>query len=284
MKETQAEEVQFVVDSCCDLNPDMTEDFPTHMVPFTMAFTDKTFIDDANLDLHQFIQEMKSHTETPQSACPSPGLFAEKFRLAKNTFAITITSHLSGAYNSAMLAKDMIEQEDATKRIHVFDSLSASCGQVLIYLKLKEYLKENLEWNSIIEKTEQFIQKEMQTFFVLEDLGNLIKNGRMSRLAGHFASLLAIKPLMYAENGQISLKEKIRGSKKAIDRMIATIGETCNNVSDRILVISHCNNEERAEYIKAEVEKKYSFRQIHIIKTGGLSTLYANEGGIIISF
>lgn len=278
------EDFQFVVDSCCDLNEDMKTTYPTYAVPFSISFSDKSFTDDGAMDLNQFIQEMKDHSEPPQSACPAPGLFAEKFRQAKNTFAITITSHLSGAYNSAILAKEMVEQEDAEKNIHVFDSLSASTGQVLVYLKLKEFLQQGMDWHAIIEKTEHFISKEMNTFFVLEDLSNLIKNGRMSRLAGHFASLLAIKPLMYAEDGQISLKEKIRGSKRAIDRMIAVIGETCSNISERILVIAHCNNEERANYIKAEAEKRYDFRQIHIIKTGGLSTLYANEGGIIISY
>lgn len=278
------EDFQFVVDSCCDLNEDMKTTYPTYAVPFSISFSDKSFTDDGAMDLNQFIQEMKDHSEPPQSACPAPGLFAEKFRQAKNTFAITITSHLSGAYNSAILAKEMVEQEDAEKNIHVFDSLSASTGQVLVYLKLKEFLQQGMDWHAIIEKTEHFISKEMNTFFVLEDLSNLIKNGRMSRLAGHFASLLAIKPLMYAEGGQISLKEKIRGSKRAIDRMIAVIGETCSNISERILVIAHCNNEERANYIKAEAEKRYDFRQIHIIKTGGLSTLYANEGGIIISY
>lgn len=284
MTKINPQEFQFVVDSCCDLNEEMKREFTTHSVPFSIAFPDQSFVDDGGMDLPHFIQEMKNHEEPPQSACPAPGLFAEKFRLCKNTFAITITGHLSGAYNSAVLAKNMVEQEDPEKKIHVFDSLSASTGQVLVYLKLKEFIKENLDWETIIEKTEHFITKEMQTFFVLEDLSNLIKNGRMSRLAGHFASLLAIKPLMYAESGQISLKEKIRGTKRAIDRMIAVIGETCSNISDRILVIAHCNNEERANYIKTEVEKKYNFRQIHIIKTGGLSTLYANDGGIIISY
>ena len=247
MEDMQNQEVQFVVDSCCDLNKDMLGEFPTYFVPFSISFPEKSFIDDGTMDLNHFIQQMKDHANPPQSACPSPGQFAEKFRLASRTFAITITSHLSGAYNSAMLAKEMVEQENPGCKIHIFDSLSASCGQVLVYLKIKEYLKQNLDWNTIIAKTEQFIQKEMNTFFVLEDLSNLIKNGRMSRLAGHFASLLAIKPLMFAEDGQISLKEKIRGTKKALDRMIATIGETCNNLSERILGIAHCNNAERAQ-------------------------------------
>lgn len=278
------QDFQFVVDSCCDLTEDMKQDFPTHTVPFAISFSDKSFTDDGTMDLDQFIQEMKSHSEPPQSACPAPGLFAEKFRQAKNTFAITITSQLSGSYNSALLAKGMVEQESPEKHIHVFDSLSASPGEVLIYLKLKEYIQTNMDWHAIIEKMEHFINKEMFTFFVLEDLGNLIKNGRMSKLAGHFATLLAIKPLMFAEQGQISLKEKIRGSKKAIDRMIAVIGETCSNVSERILVIGHCNDEERANYIKSEAAKRYDFRQIHVVKMGGLSTLYANESGIIISY
>ena len=278
------QDIQFVVDSCCDISPEMIEEFPTYKVPFTMSFSDKSFIDDETMDTGLFIKEMQSHAEAPQSACPSPGLFAEKFKQAKHTFAITITSRLSGTYNSAVLAKDMVQQEDPEKKIHVFDSLSASSGEALIYLKLKEYLRQNLDWNTIIEKMEYFIKKEMNTLFVLEDLTNLMKNGRLSKLAGHFAMLLSIKPLLFAEDGQINVKEKIRGSKKAVDRMIATIGENCNNISERILVISHCNNGERAQYIKEEVEKLYDFRQIHIVKTAGLSTLYAADKGVIISY
>ena len=125
----------------------------------------------------------------------------------------------------------------------------------------------------------------MKTFFILESLDNLMKAGRISKIMGHIASALSIKPIMGGdENGTIKLIEKVRGSKRAFKRLVEVIGEQGEGFEDKILGIAHCNALDKAEELKKRIEEKYKFKEIIIVETAGLSTAYANDGGIIIAF
>lgn len=274
---------KIVADSSCDLNSDLEKIMDVYLVPFKIDVEKESFVDDANLNVQELITAMRNSPNPIKTSCPSPGDFVEEYKDADNVFVVTISEQLSGTYNSAILAKDVMNEEQPDKFIHVFNSKSASVGETLTALKINELLKQGISNLDIVEKVESYIE-EMKTFFISEDLSNLIKNGRISKTQGLIANVLNIKPIMHANSdGNIEAVEKVRGSKKAFKRLVEIIGETGVKFEDRIVAISHANALQKAIDLKEEL-KKYKFKDIIIVETKGLSTAYVNDEGVILAF
>lgn len=272
-----------IADSSCDLNRDLNERLNIDLVPLKITIDGKTYVDDESLDKEELLLKMKDTHKRIQTACPSPGDFIKEYEKGENVFAVTLSSQLSATYNNAILAKTMV-QEEQDKFIHVFDSLSASIGETLICMKINELIEKRYENENIINEVETYIKK-MKTFFILESLDNLAKAGRINRLKADIASILSISPIMGSDGeGNIKLVEKVRGTKKAFNRLVEVIGEQGETFEDKVLGIAHCNALNRAEELKKKVEQRYNFKDIIIVETGGLSSVYATEGGIIIAF
>ncbi|MBU5425791.1 DegV family protein [Tissierella pigra] len=275
---------KIVADSSCDLNEELKENLNISLVPFKIDVDDKKFIDDESMNPIELIQAMRNSSNPVKTSCPSPGDFVTEYRKADNIFAVTISSQLSGTYNSALLAKEMVQEEDQNKFIHVFDSKSASIGETLISMKIQELVEKQLSNFEIVEKVESYING-MKTFFILESLDNLIKNGRISKTKGLIANVLNLKPIMGStDDGEIKLVENVRGTKKAFKRLIEIIGETGEKFEEKILAISHANALDKAEELKREIQSRYNFKDIIVVKTAGLSTAYAYDGGVILVF
>lgn len=275
-------EYKLIADSCCELTAEMKA-AGAESVPLTIMLDGVSRLDDDTFDVQLFYKQLRESRNVPKSACPAPEAYAEKFRKALNVFAVTLSSKLSGSYNSAVLGAQLSMGDHSGRRVHVFDSLSASAGQIVVCLKIKEYADQNMDFDTIVEKVSTFIDG-MKTFFILENLDTLIKSGRMSRIVGYVASAMSLRPIMHAEGGEIKLFEKARGSVRAFARLVDIIGECGVDLADRTLVITHCNNLRQANYIKAEAEKRYSFKSIRIEAARGLTSMYANEGGVVIAF
>ncbi|MGJ0846250.1 DegV family protein [Tissierella praeacuta] len=275
---------KIVADSSCDLNEELKQRLNISLVPFKIDIDNKKFIDNEEINMVELIDAMKSSPNPIRTSCPSPGDFVMEYKNADNIFAITISGKLSGTYNSAVLAKDMAKEEEPDKFIHVFDSKSASVGETLVAMKIQELIEKKLNNFEIVEKVEKYING-MKTYFVLENLDNLIKNGRISKTKGLIANVLNLKPIMGEDGeGNIKLVENVRGTKKAFKRLVEIIGETGEKFEEKILAISHVNAFEKAEELKKEIQKRYNFKDIILVKTAGLSSAYANDGGIILVF
>lgn len=275
---------RIVADSCCDLNDDLRDKLDISLVPFKIDVDEEKFIDNEDIDTDKLLKLMKKSPNPVKTSCPSPGDFVKEYERYKDIFAVTISSKLSGTYNSAVLAKQMVEEEDPDKFIHVFDSKSASVGETLVSIKIQELIDEKLANIEIVEKVEKYIA-DMKTFFVLESLDNLIKNGRISKTKGLIANVLNLKPIMGDDgDGSIRLVENNRGNKRVFKRLVDLIGETGEKLEDKILAIAHVNALEKAEKLKSEIEKIYKFKDIILVKTAGLATAYANDGGIVLVF
>lgn len=274
---------KIVADSSCDTNEQLDKFMDVYKVPFKIDIDERTFIDDEDIDMKDFVDTMKASPNPIKSSCPSPGDFKEEYGDAENVFVVTISKELSGTYNSAMLAKEMVMEENGDQFVHVFNSKSASVGETLTAMKIQECLNSGMAREEIVETVEKYIDDTM-TFFISEDLSNLIKNGRISKTQGLIANVLNIKPIMRAtDDGDIDAVEKVRGSRKAFKRLAEIIGETEVNFEDRIVAISHANALDKAKDLVEDL-KKYNFKDVVIVETKGLSTAYVNDGGIIISF
>ncbi|HYE83211.1 MAG TPA: DegV family protein [Clostridia bacterium] len=276
--------IKIVADSSCDLNEDLKREFSVTLVPFTLNIANNSYRDDENLNVKQMLKEMAECPTIPKTACPSPNDFIKAYEGSDSVFAVTISSALSATYESAMLARKMVLENVEGKFIHVFDSFSASIAETLISIKIFELSKKSCDNLQIVEKVNEYI-KNMKTFFLLESLENLMKNGRLSKIKGTIATLLNIKPIMGAtDEGDIKLVESVRGYKRAFARFVEVIGEQGEKLEEKVIGIAHCNCLERAEEFKRELLKRYKFKDIIIVETAGLSSVYANQGGIIVAF
>ena len=276
-------EYKIVVDSCCDLPKELTKDDHFSFAPLTLMVDDYSIIDDETFDQADFLKKVRESKNCPKSACPSPERYMKDF-VGENVdvYVVTLSAELSGSYNSAQLGRNLYIEEGGTNNVHIFNSMSASCGEGLIAMKVKELVEQGLEFDEVVAIAEEFTQG-MKTYFVLESLETLRKNGRLTNLQAIIASALNIKPLMSAEGGKIVKLDQARGINKALAKLSVLIKEKTVDSEEKILAIAHCNCSERAEYFKSEILKLMKFKDVIIMDTAGVSSMYANEGGIIVT-
>ncbi len=193
-----------------------------------------------------------------------------------------MSSHLSGSYNSAVLGMNLYREKYGKKQIHVVDSESASCGETQIVKKLVELEEQGLPFEEIVKQIEEF-RSNIHTYFVLDNLETLRKNGRLTGVKALVASTLSIKPIMAGDKGNIVQRGQSVGMKKALRRMAEIILEEVGDAQHRTLMITHCNAPDRAETIKKLLTDKVQFKDSLIMDTRGVSSMYANDGGIIVT-
>ena len=188
---------KIIGDSCTDLTPDLKKDPHFQIIPLILQVGNTQIIDDETFDQKSFIELVKSSSESPKTACPSPELYKEAYECEEDeVFVITLSEHLSGSYNSAVLGKKLYEEEHGkdSKKIAVFGSDSASCGQLNIAVYIQSLCQASFPFEEIEDKVRAYI-KSMRTYFVLESLDTLRKNGRLTGLQAFFATALNIKPV-----------------------------------------------------------------------------------------
>lgn len=274
---------KIVVDSCCELPEEYLQDPRFEIVPLGLEVGDYQIQDDENFNQSEFLKKVAEYPKCPKSACPSPERFREAYHTeAQYVYVITLSSHLSGSYNSAVLGMNLYREKYGKKQIHVIDSESASCGETQIAKKLVELEEQGLLFEEIVKQIEEF-RSNIHTYFVLDNLETLRKNGRLTGVKALVASTLSIKPIMAGDKGNIVQRSQSVGMKKALRRMAEIILEETGDTKDRILMITHCNAPERAETVKKLLMEKAEFKDCLIMDTRGVSSMYANDGGVIVT-
>lgn len=274
---------RIVVDSCGEFTEEMERDPHFAHAALTLFIDGEQFVDDETFDQLDFLKKMKASPNCPKSSCPSPELYRAAFDCeAEHLYAVTLSAELSGSYNSAVLGGKLLQEEHPEAKVHVFNSCSASVGETRIAQMIQQCEEAGMSFEEVVETVEKFT-REMHTYFVLETLENLRKNGRLSLVKALVASALNIKPYMGAtENGEIIQLGQARGMQKSLRKMVEAMAAEVKNPEEKVLAISHCNNRERAEFVKEEVLKILKVKDVLILNTRGVSSLYAAEGGIIM--
>lgn len=167
--------------------------------------------------------------------------------------------------------------------MHVFNSCSAAAGEVLVALKIRELAQSGMPFKKVVREVEQYIY-QMQTMFVLETLENLRKNGRLTKLQAVVTGALKIKLFMGATpEGEICKLGQALSMKQALSKLVDKIASDPNHVG-RTLVICHCNCKERAEKVKEQILAKCQVGEILVVGAGGITTVYANDGGVVVAY
>jgi len=271
-------------DSCTDITESLRNDEHIGIVSLSIEVGNDHFIDDETFDQADFLDKMKKCATAPTSACPAPEAYMEHFEDADDIYVVTLSSKLSGSYNSAMVAKNMYLEDHPDKNIEIIDSLSASVGQSLILLKIKELADKGLPFKEIVSEVLAY-RDNMRTKFVLESLDNLQKNGRLSGLKAIICNTLNIKPIMKSDGqGSIVKEDQARGMKRALENLAKNVKTDAIEPEEKTLGIAHCNNYDRACFVRDEILKHVSFKDVFIVNTAGISSLYANDGGIVVCY
>lgn len=274
---------KIIIDSCGELSREMKESGHFVTASLSIEVDDYHIIDDETFDQKLFLEKVAASPNCPKSSCPSPETYMEAYHCeAERVYAVTLSAELSGSYNSAVLGKSLYHEEYGKKDIYVFNSRSASIGETLIGMKIAECEEKGMDFEQIVSTVERYID-EQDTYFVLETLDALRKNGRLTGLKAAVVTALNIKPVMGATpEGTICQLGQARGMKKALLRMADEIVKNTVRAEDKILAISHCNCPERAEELKNMLVSRLNPKDVIVLDTAGVSSLYASDGGVIV--
>ncbi len=274
---------KIVADSCCEFPKEWKGKAEYQNVPLELMVEDDVIVDDESFDQADFLRKVAASPRCPKSACPSPEKYMEAYQTeAENVFVFTLSSKLSGSYNSAELGKKLYHEKYGSKNIFVCDSESASCGETQLAMKAVQWSEEGLPFEEICRKLNDY-RDHMRTMFVLDNLETLRKNGRLSGIKALVASTLSIKPVMAGNKGEIVQRGQAIGIKKALSKMAEIIANEAVHPEEKILMITHCNCFERAESLKKMIMGKIRVKDVLIMDTRGVSSMYANDGGVIVT-
>lgn len=271
---------KIVIDSAGDIKEFGATGFSS--VPLKIIAGDKEFTDNENIDVSDMVEYLKSYKGKVSTSCPGVGEYLDAFSDAENTYVITITSGLSGSYNSACVAAQNYISQNPDHKIHVFDSLSAGPEMLLIAEKVRDLINQKFSFNEIVKKAEEY-QKKTHLIFSLESLHNLANNGRIPSAVAKVVGMLGIKLIGKAsDEGKLQPIGKARGEKKSIPEIIKNM--LAMGYSGGKLRIAHCFNEQAAAKIKEAILNMFPAADTLIYPTAGLCSFYAEQGGLLIGF
>ena len=276
--------IKVITDSSCDLPMEILEENGIEMVPLKVTFEDgESFLDREEISPQEFREKMYWSKELPKTAAPDPNTFMEVFQRALSetgeVICVSISSGLSSTYQSAMLARDMLD----TDKVKIVDSLAASLGVGILALRATELSRQGLPLETVFRRMIDY-RDNLKTIFTLDTLENVIKGGRLTKFQGLVGNILNIKPIFQGVEGKIEVLEKVRGRRLALRRLTSLLGEMTQEIEDSIIGLSHMDCPGDVKQLKEEIERLYGPVRIIVADMGSTLGTYAGKGGIIMSF
>jgi DegV family protein with EDD domain len=272
--------MKIVADSSANLLTFPQADFA--VAPLKIVAGEREFVDDQNLNVEEMVTFFDSYTGKSKTSCPNPGDWLEAFGDGDDIFCVTITSGLSGSYNSACVAKQMYEAENSDRRVTVIDSLSAGPELVLIVEKLQELMAAGDTYEQIGEKIHQYLQ-QTGLFFALASLKNFAANGRVPMAVAKLAGVLGIRIVGKAsDQGTLQPMDKSRGEAKALKKLLEYLKN--DGLSRGKVRIAHCTNQTGAENLMAMIREEFPEVDVSVSQCLGLCSYYAEKGGLLVGY
>ncbi|HBI91465.1 MAG: DegV family protein [Terrisporobacter othiniensis] len=276
--------IKLITDGSCDLSKEIIESSKVEIVDVMVSFGDKSYSTRTDITIPEFYEMMKDYSELPKTSCPSPNQFLDAFDCEEdNIIVLCLTSKLSGIYNSAVLAKNMYEEEnESKKRIEIIDSTTGSIGQALLVSKIANMIDEDKSMDEIV-KTIEKLKHELVFYGALHTLENAIKGGRINALAGKIIGALNLKAIVHITDGLVKPMDKARGDKNSINKVIDYIKNNVNKTSGTKLAIGHANCPERAMKVKEVLENYHDFKEVYVMEIGPSMGVYTSEGAVLVA-
>lgn len=280
---------KIVVDSCCDLTDEMKKWNDFSVVPLTLEIEDYRILDDESFDQDDFIARMRANSGMAKSACPAPDAFKEAYEGDYDeVYVLTITDKLSGTYNSAVQGKMLYEDEHKDdKKIYVFNSLATSGLETLTAIYIKKLADEGKSFDEIVSTVDDYILNHTGLLFCLESFDALKKNGRLFALAASVFEKIKVKLICKrTQEGNIALAGQDLTSNRALTKLAGIIAENVKDcdLSDKTVFVTYVCCEEKAKFVAEKIALKTGYSDVRLLKASGLNSLYASDGGIIVSY
>lgn len=273
--------IKIITDSCCDLNKDIIDKYNIKVVPLNISFGEDVYID-GELDKKEFYERMRNSKELPKTSCPSPEKFMQSYKGDEDVIVLTIALGLSGTYTSALLAKNMMLEENPNKKIAVIDTELGSIGEGQLVVKAAKLIEEGKSFEEVVDTIEK-LKKDKFFYGSLETLENAIKGGRVNPIAGKLINALNMKVIIKVCGGVVKPIDSARGCNNSIKKVIAKTSDIISNGKYTSLGIAHANCLEKAEKAKEMILKNHSFEEIIITEIGSVMGTYTSEGGILVT-
>lgn len=275
---------KIVADSSCDLTSlaHLSSDLQFGRAPLRILVGDTEYVDEAGLDTRAMMDAVYAFKGKTGSACPSPEEYADHCRSADETYIVTISSNLSGSYNSAVLARDLVLAESPEKKIHVFNTFTAGPELSLIVEEIARLASSGLPFEMVCAEVERYMQRT-SLLFQLNSLENLTKNGRVSKMAGMTAKLLGIHMIGIASDvGTVQPLHKCRGTEKTYRLVLQEMRE--RGFTGGRVILGHAFQEKGADMMKSMILEEFPSARITVMPLSGLCCYYAEEGGLLVGF
>ena len=273
-------EIKIVSDSSSDLLTLDNVEYASS--PMKIITAKREFVDDENLNVDEMADFFNEYKERSQTSCPNPADWLDAFGDADDIICVTITSALSGSYNSACTAKELYEAENEGKRVFVLDTLSAGPEITLVVRKLEELVKSDMAYEGVCEKIQEYT-KRTGLVFMLKSLKNFAANGRVSPLVAKLVGFAGICIVGKAsDEGTLEPTHKCRGENRSLETLINDLKEL--GLKNGKVSIGHCQNEGAATKLKQMIESTFEKVQVEIHKLRGLCSFYAEKGGLLVGF
>lgn len=275
--------------STCDLTPYYLRQHNMYYVSFYYYINDERFYDDFYKEhtVDNFYSTIKN--ATVKTSQPDPEQYCELWRKlidqGYDILHIELSSGISGAVNSARIAKSMIDEENTNAKIYVVDSLTACGGYGLLLDKLYEYKKNHNEIDDVYKYAED-IKKKIKVVFLVENLDQLIKGGRISKVKGSIGKLLNIVPILHVEsNGKLESVKNARGLNNAMDDIVNIIEDDID-INNKIFINnSNCYDSAKSMFIKLKNRYENSnLSEEYIYNVGTVIGAHTGSGAIVVSY
>lgn len=272
--------IKIVSDSSSDLL--MLDNIEFASSPMKIITAKREFVDDENLNVDGMANFFNEYKERSQTSCPNPADWLDAFGDADDIICVTITSALSGSYNSACTAKELYEAENEGKRVFVLDTLSAGPEITLIVRKLEALVKSGMAYEGVCDKIQEYT-KRTGLVFMLKSLKNFAANGRVSPLMAKLVGFAGICIVGKAsDEGTLEPTHKCRGENRSLETLINDLKEL--GLKNGKVSIGHCQNEGAATKLKQMIESTFEKAQVEIHRLRGLCSFYAEKGGLLVGF
>ena len=275
--------ITLITDSTCDLKPEYLAKEGIPFAPLKVLFGEQEFVDKIDLTNVEFYEKMRSSKELPTTSQVNPGefyeLFSKELEAGNQVIGVFLSSELSGTYNSAVVAKEML----ANDNIFLIDSRTVSFALGLLVIKLKAKIDSGATAKEVIAYSDELV-KSSQLYGMLDTLENLKKGGRLSSGTAMIGKMLNLKPIIEVKEGVVNVAEKARGSRKGLTWMIEQLAKSYPNGKIEEMAVAHANSSEKANDLKQLLLERFEIGTIHEIEIGSVVGTHAGEGAVGITY
>lgn len=280
------EKLKIIVDSACDIPDEFLKENNIGLLPFRIIVDHVEYLDGLDLDTEQlfrFLKEKRHITTSQVRATDFEDAFTECAKNGWNCLYLAFSSKMSGAYQTAKLISENVQEKYPDFKVEVIDTESGSTAIGLLVEKVVEFKNDNLPFEEIIKRTKE-LSKKVEHIFTLESLERLKTGGRISKTAAMVGEFLDIKPILEVKNGKIELFRKVRGYSRAYKNILKIMEQRSSDLKNQLIGISYSGEKEKALKLKEMIADRFGSGNFMVNMISNVLTVHLGRSGVGVFF